>query len=283
MLVALAAHSLGSAACGARTALPGDGPGEGGGAGGGLTTSSFVGPASVSASTGAPACALVEGCNGLDDDCDGAVDEDCIDVGCSDGQREGFVDVVAFPDIAACSGGFGVAGITAAVPACGNATGDDAADPSGAGCSAADLCAPGWTVCPGEGEVARLAGSCAGASEFSSLFFATAQSGPGCGICALGTDDDPASCDCVCTEGCAPRPWTTNDLFGCGSIGDVTTRCGVLDRFSNNLCDLLDGPWECNGTPADGAPATCREATLVRKTGPELGGVLCCRAIREEG
>src|SRR5437879_2912205 len=48
------------------------------------------------------------------------------DIGCSDGEREGFTDLARWPDIAGCSGGFTVPGLVAANPgtACGLATFD---------------------------------------------------------------------------------------------------------------------------------------------------------------
>ena len=134
-----------------------------------------------------PVCGTVEACNGLDDDCDGVSDEDCVDAsvqaGCADGQREGFLEVVRYPDIAACAGGFAIEGLAFGPDArCNRVAGDDGTRPAGSTCSAEDLCAPGWSVCPDEAEVARLAGGCADAATEPGTFFATRQSGPGYGI-----------------------------------------------------------------------------------------------------
>src|SRR5262245_27652189 len=67
-------------------------------------------------------------------------DADADRVGCADGQREGFVDLSAYPHIAACAGGWSAPGVIGVTAACDHHAGDDGPDPSGVGCSAADLC-----------------------------------------------------------------------------------------------------------------------------------------------
>jgi hypothetical protein len=196
------------------------------------------------------------------------------DVGCSDGAREGFLDAALYPDIAACSGGFQVAGLLGALaPKCNLGGGDDSANPGGAGCSAADLCAGGWHVCESAAEVAeRSPTGCDGSVGVNEpVFFVTGQSGPGCGLCALGSSPDPECGTCNCTPGCLQTDLTANDLFGCGSAGATPGDCGVLDRFSGNVCNGLPAPWSC--ASGDG----CDEAHQVVKPGSGAGGVLCCR------
>jgi hypothetical protein len=126
----------------------------------------------------------------------------------------------------------------------------------------ADLCQVGWHVCANSAEVVTKSGglNCNGAFSNPSnaadtlMFFATRQSGPGSGFCGAGN----------------------NDLFGCGTLGSAPLNqasCGILNRFSNNLCsDLNSGstPWACG---ADGV----QEAANVTKTAATRGGVLCCR------
>lgn len=191
-------------------------------------------------------------CNEFDDDCNGTADDGVCQIGCADGEREGFVDVAAEPNIAGCSGGFAVAGLLAdAAPSCDRGGGDDGGTPDGAGCGATDLCGAGWHVCLTPGQVASAAGDCAGATAVGdpALFFATRQSGPGGADCGAGA----------------------NDLFGCGNLGLAPlASCAPLDRFSNDLCAALGAPWACG---ADGL----NEAGNVTKTGPDGGGVLCCR------
>ncbi|HEU5055479.1 MAG TPA: putative metal-binding motif-containing protein [Kofleriaceae bacterium] len=191
-------------------------------------------------------------CNTFDDDCSGTADDGLCAIGCADGEREGFVDVGAEPDIAGCSGGFAVAGLLAdAAPSCDRGGGDDGPAPDGAGCAATDLCGEGWHVCLTAGQVASAGGDCAGATAEGdpALFFATRQSGPGSAECGAGA----------------------NDLFGCGNLGLAPlASCAPLDRFSNDLCAALGAPWACG---ADGL----NEASNVTKGGPQGGGVLCCR------
>jgi hypothetical protein len=169
--------------------------------------------------------------------------------GCADGEREG---LLAPPDIAACAGGFDVPGLrTTITPSCDRAAGDDGANPAGAGCSVADLCAEGWHVCVGGAEVAaRSPGGCAESDPSTTSFFAVRQSGPGGASCGDGA----------------------NDVFGCGSVGVAVTdaSCAPLDRFSNDLCAALPAPWTCG-------PDGTAEADQVVKPGSDAGGVMCCR------
>ena len=94
------------------------------------------------------------------------------------------MDLAKHPFIAACSGGFQVPGLLSELqPTCGQTGGDDGPNPTGIGCSAWDLCASGWHVCKTAAEVQQLSpGGCGDAAPGGdSLFFATRQSGPGCG------------------------------------------------------------------------------------------------------
>lgn len=213
-----------------------------------------------------------EACNALDDDCNGVIDNGCAP-GCADGTREGFVNAATHPLIAGCSGGWSVPGLIATLaPACNHVAGNTSPNPSGAGCSVADLCAPGFHVCTGPNDVAAHSPSaCAGAAPGPGLFFVTRQSSTGCKACALGMSTDPNTCTgCSCAGGCAQTALTANDLFGCGSLGAILdNECGILDRFSNNLCSSLGPPWSCG---ADG----CNEANAVTKGSSAAGGVLCC-------
>lgn len=194
--------------------------------------------------------------------------------GCADGARESFRDDARYPRIAGCAGGFDVAGLAREEgPACGRRAGDDGANPNGRGCRADDLCAAGWHVCRSSAEVAaRSPNGCGGAADAPpASFFATRQSGPGCRQCATGAAENCGSNDCG--GNCAPTAAMSNDLFGCGTLGSAPdpTSCGVLDRFSDNLCSGLQSPWRC-----DGDAAGTRETEFVVKPGPGAGGVLCC-------
>ena len=215
-------------------------------------------------------------CNGLDDNCDnGLLDEGCVVSGCSDGTREGFLDAVAYPKIAGCSGGFSVPGLVGALAlTCAHVAGNSGANPSGTGCSAADLCAPGFHVCSSAADVqASSPTGCVGAAASPGLFFATGQSSTGCNLCALGNGVSPAVCNgCSCAPDCKQTALTTNDLFGCGSLGTSLSSCSVLDRASNNFCDALGPPWNCE-VPGSGG---CDEAAVVTKSASAGGGVLCC-------
>jgi hypothetical protein len=220
-------------------------------------------------------------------------------IGCADGQREGFTDLSAYPNIAGCSGAWTIAGLhthapgvppacpglsvaDTTTPACDRAAGDDGACSTGTGCNVADLCAPGWHVCAGADEVAASSTTgCAGATgnDDPLLFFASRQSSTGCGECATGTSTDPSCTAASCAAGCLQTEAISNDFFGCGNLGSTPpgSSCGPLDRFSNNLCSGLAGSsWSCNLPSGADDNGLC-EAYTVTKSDPSRGGVLCCR------
>ncbi len=209
------------------------------------------------------------------------------EAGCSDGDREGYQDWDAYPDIAACSGAWTEGGVSAAglTDTCDDGSGDDSWNTEGDGCSPSDLCAEGWHVCEGRIEVQDLAGSCDDAVPYGSpdksLFFAVVQH-----------SDDNSVCDDSTSNG--------NDVFGCGNLGTELSSdkgCGVLNRVLASMhadsCGFNEaepnlGPWECVG----GDDSHYHEGELVTKKGcpswscsydgyavgnSDKGGVLCCR------
>ncbi len=212
--------------------------------------------------------------NGIDEDCNGIIDDNCVKPnGCSDGTREGYLDEDLYPLIAGCSGGWSFPGlIVAPLPQCNLVSGNTSPNPSGNGCSAADLCSPGFHVCKGAEDVSfRSPTGCDGVG-LAPGFFATRQGSTGCAICTLGTITDPDVCNgCSCATNCEQNDSTANDLFGCGTLGNAASgNCGVLDLTSGNGCLALGSPWLCE------AGGGCNEANAVTKLGPEGGGVLCC-------
>jgi|GEM_PF-4936453 len=212
--------------------------------------------------------------DGLDNDCDGRTDEEPdLEVGCSDGGREGFIDIATWPDIAACSGAWSIGGVVtdALTPTCDRLAGDDG-NPPAAGCNVSDLCAEGWHVCNSAADVAAHSSTgCQGAAPEPNLFFAIRQSGTGCAQCATG-DIVGGECNSPfsCIGGCAPNVFLSNDVFGCGSLGSPpAASCAPLDRFSHNNCSALLPPWACSGGTV--------EASNIAKAQSDKGGVVCCR------
>jgi hypothetical protein len=191
--------------------------------------------------------------------------------GCADGTREAFLDVMRFATIAACSGGFTQPGVLAVLPpSCARNAGNDSANPSGTGCTVTDLCDSGWHVCTGASDVAsRLGSSSCTPDAPPGTFFVTRQSGPGCLFCSTG--NDPSCNQESCRANCLQTLSTTNDIFGCGTIGSSTTSsCGVLDRSGDNFCSQLPAPWSCPGNGEN-------ECITVTKPGSSAGGALCCK------
>jgi hypothetical protein len=180
-------------------------------------------------------------------------------VGCSDGTREGFHDMANWPNIAGCAGGWtssGLLTLSARQPLCNRLSGNDSGNPNGDDCSAADLCADGWHACVDGPDVARS--SPTGCESVGwpgdQAFFAVMTGASAQGVCY----DDPSA---------------TNDLHGCGSIGQPESDwCPPLTRRMGFADCLAAGVWQC-GTVDDNLD----EASVVTKTGPSLGGILCCR------
>lgn len=182
-----------------------------------------------------------------------------IGSGCADGTREGFRDDRRWPRIAGCAGGFarpGVVGILA--PMCNRRAGDGSDNPTGAGCSAADLCAGGWHVCRDGADVAASSPTgCEGCVKAGEpRFFLVAAGAWPSGACAA----DPAA---------------ATDLHGCGGKGqpEVPACAPLVRRMGFADCLATKGVWSCGATPAD----RNREAALVSKSSPSMGGVLCCK------
>jgi len=173
-------------------------------------------------------------------------------MGCADGNREALADEVAYPDIAACAGGFQVPGVRMQAPLCDRGAGNFGRWPDGMGCTIEDLCAEGWHVCATRGEVAEAGLSACDDEEWGEQFFVTGQSGEGSNTCNdTGTDD----------------------VFGCGGVGYSNIdqgSCAPLNRSTSNLCVKLAGPWDCGMDSSD-------EVANLSKTGADYGGALCCR------
>lgn len=182
------------------------------------------------------------------------------EIGCSDGDREGFLDIANWPDIAGCSGAWrtpGLLGPQARTPQCNREAGNSSSNVTGIDCSVGDLCAAGWHVCRDAGEVVRHSrtGCESAVPDGLQRFFVTLAAATSQGVCL----NDPAA---------------TNDLHGCGTFGQPETpACEPLDRrlgFAD--CQATSGSWEC-GT----FQLHLMEARLVTKRDSQLGGALCCR------
>lgn len=176
-------------------------------------------------------------------------------LGCSDGTRELFVDPVMFPSIAGCSGTWQLGGTQTSVsdaPQCNLGAGNPGCVADGAGCSVADLCALGWHVCEGKDDVA-------------------AKSSIGCDPIPRGVDGLWLTRQMVDGgEGCSGA--VDAHFAGCGNIGRDLSGYGTTCDPLNAVIGGSHGcpsPWVCGPTAAE-------DPFVVHKTGPELGGVLCC-------
>lgn len=168
------------------------------------------------------------------------------------------MDVAGQPKIAACSGGFSVAGVTtpdSMSPQCGRVSGNDSVNPNGQGCSVEDLCSEGWHVCHGAMDVAQHSstGQCEPSIAVTPVFWLTRQA-----------QDEQANC--------APPP-ATNNITGCGTMGGgPSNTCAPLDRRMRVSECIPTAAWYCGNDNAD----ALIEAQIVFKIGPAEGGVLCC-------
>ncbi len=178
-----------------------------------------------------------------------------LDGGCADGTREAFPDEAAHPNIAACGGGWGIAGLPGSV-SCNRNTGDDrVTQPALGACSAADLCAEGWHVCDDSADVAASSSGCGGVAnglrpEPRDHFYAAAQGGNGTNCTATGT----------------------NDIYGCQVIVDTPApaSCAPLDAASGDQCGAIGVGLTC--------PSSSNElGTVTSDSAANENGVLCCR------
>src|SRR6185503_20154682 len=107
--------------------------------------------------------------------------------------------------------------------------------PTGAGCSVADLCAPGWHVCVSQMEVAARAksGACPTDGGAGPVFWVTRQ-----------TMDTSAKC---VPDGAASGH--VNNVVGCGlGLGeppDPTDDCGPLDVIQTAAECASTTAWTC--------------------------------------
>jgi hypothetical protein len=203
--------------------------------------------------------------------------------GCSDGTREGFIDEMTFPKIAGCQGGWSVGGMFASA-SCGLKSGNDSQNQNGAGCAAADLCSSNFHLCASQSEVAAdlpTDKSCSDAIDVLNVFFASAQSGPGCTVCTV---DNVCAFASDCSD-CENLGACEDDVFGCGTMGSPPdSTCGILNMSSGDQCTALPfGGWSCTspeGTGPNGSTyeGGCTEAAVITKSdGLSGGGVLCCK------
>lgn len=175
------------------------------------------------------------------------------DPGCSDGERE---DLDELADLAACAGAWSVPGALGAdQPACDRAAGDDAAGQPG--CNLEDLCAGGWHVCLGAGDVEGHDGAagCADLAASPGAVYITRQRG----------DAAIDSHRCAATG-------SSDDVYGCGSLGAELVAgdgCAPLNR-------RLSLPDDC---PAEGgscgAGDAAEGATIAKSDAVRGSGVLC--------
>jgi MYXO-CTERM domain-containing protein len=243
---------------------------------------------------GTPVCPGAPGCNaqgeicgnGVDDDCDGAIDEGCVpcvpqpeicdgkDNNCNGQVDEGYVPVPCGSNIGECK-----QGTTACVG--GQVVCNGAAPPTTEICDAKDnncdtivdnfseACYPAATGC-------NLAtGVCQGLCKIGSRFCSagiwgscTGYQGPQPDVCN-GLDDD---CDGVVDNGLAN---TCTDYTTCQTY----TTCGVCPPKPPEVCDGKDN--DCNGTVDDNVPnvgTPCGTAVGACKQGTwacENGAMVC--------
>jgi hypothetical protein len=249
------------AACGGEPFESDDaGPSSGGTQSGGASGSGGAGASGATGGAGGSAAEHDGGKGGASGE-GGSAGGTCSPVpsatGCADGSREGFKSLASYPKIAACSGGWSAPGITSlSPPQCCREAGNDGARPEGEGCNVEDLCSAGWHVCTSAEEVGKLVKLCdldtIGADAAGSIWI-TRQI------------VSPADGGAQCIAG------GSNNVAGCGDIG-ANQPCPPLNRALQTVVCADNPPWFC-GTATDGT----KEAFLVAKSGPEHGGVLCCK------
>lgn len=171
-------------------------------------------------------------------------------IGCADGEREGFVDRVAFPTIAGCSAMWPGA-LDLRMPVTGTPCGDDLVV-----CAApAAACAPGWHICATSGDVtdlsSRITGAeCVTAGGAAGLSFVAAANH--CSACSGGCTSAPqcsylataAACttgaqfceEPMCCGQCSELPICVDGAFP-GQTGAAMSDCAA--NFSSNESGVM--------------------------------------------
>lgn len=169
-------------------------------------------------------------------------------LGCADGQREGFADVVTYPLIAGCRADWSGAK-SLRDPPTGTACGDDAGE-----CPVpADACAKGWHVCASNGSPADLADRIdARACELA---------GPGRFNAAISHSLNEEMFPCP------PMDLSTEHPCLAAGLGAEPVCCGEDCLFAK----CKDGVWKGKTRVSRGTAEGCGAQTSKRN-----GAVLCC-------
>ncbi|MBN1771023.1 MAG: hypothetical protein JXB32_07180 [Deltaproteobacteria bacterium] len=240
---------------------------------------------------GRPSAAVDVTCDGLDDDCDGEVDEEgdcgCTDSSeCDDGnpctRNECGTDLRChFPvmaDDSACPGGI----------CCGGACVDSTTDPAHCG-TCAQVCGPGSTcsggACACTGSLLNCDGNWGNGCEVNGA--ADPSNCGACGSsCGLHATCSSGTCTCIAPylncnggwgDGCEVEPAT--DPANCGSCGNS---CGVHATCSAGTCGCVSPYLNCDGLWSNGCevdpssdPANCGRCGNSCGTHATCGGGSC--------
>ena len=172
------------------------------------------------------------------------------DVGCADGQREGFSNLERFPNVAGCLARWeGKKSLRAPVTkkACGDDNKTKCASPG-------DVCAEGWHLCGVGGSNQDLAERVTGQE-------CDKEAGPGKFVAAMSHLQEP--------KVCPPLP-TKETVFDClaEGIGAESVCCGEGCSFGK----CRHGVWKSKTKISRGKAEGCGSSSSRRN-----GGLLCCR------
>ena len=171
-------------------------------------------------------------------------------VGCADGQREGFADMKAFPDIAGCLGSW-VGDMSLRKAPVGQPCGDD----TEVECkSPADICAAGWHVCGHSGDPRDL-------STRISPRQCIVEAGPGKFVAAFSHVQEKEVCS---------SPPTDTTRYPCFEEGwGAEPVCCGADCSTGKCKDAI---WPGQTRISVGKAQGCGSVSADRN-----GGILCCK------
>ncbi len=169
-------------------------------------------------------------------------------VGCADGQREGFADVIAHPRIAGC-----LAAWTGTMSLREEPTGHPCGDDLGICESPADACAEGWHICGVEGFKTDL-------ETHTTPKDCSERAGPGKFVSAMSHGQTQVLC---------PPVSSATTEFPCFADGYCSEPvcCGQACAFGR----CRDGVWPGETPISQGKAEGCGAATSARN-----GGIACC-------